>query len=170
MPWTPAYPDINFGLPLIDNIVAVIERDQAEALAWANDDTAMTSFVRIHKCERVSNKFPSLAIIPLSDEIDFVNDGILQDYEFAFEIANTSTEPGALTEDLRKRVAAVRQMILAASAEELTADIAANTRSPLIKTFGKALYEQVRESDEQAGRYYRSVFLTITFRYLQHGG
>lgn len=171
MAWQPAYPAINFGLPLIDNLIAIFNRDQAEALAWANGNAAMTSFVRIHKCERIANKFPALAIIPISEFPDFLEDGGAKiELEFAFEIANSSDKPDDLTEDLRKRVAAVRQMIEVATPEDITDGIQVNTHSPLLVTQGKALYEQVRESEQIAGLYYRSVFLTVTFQYLQNGG
>ena len=170
-------PDVDFGLPLLDNLKTIIEQDQAAALAWAAAKlpvvASLENFARVLKCERVSNRFPSLAIFPVGDapELGEEAESVDNSVVFGFEIAITSRKPDALTEELRKRVAAVRQIVLTASQKyqtDLTVGIESATFIEV--KLGPAQFEQVREFEDDAGLYYRSAFLTITFRYLQTGG
>jgi hypothetical protein len=174
MPWTPLLPDVDFGLPLLDNVKTVIERDQTAALAWAAAKTpavaSLADFARVLKCERVSKQFPSLAIFPVGDAPELGEEGASVDQHiiFGFEVAVTNRKPESLAEDLRKRVAAVRMIVLSASMADLMSDIESAAR--LTIELGPAQFEQVREHEEFAGLYYRSAFFTITFRYVQTGG
>ncbi|MGE0131875.1 MAG: hypothetical protein AB7U82_27645 [Blastocatellales bacterium] len=173
MAWTPALPDVDFGLPLLENLVTVIERDQAEALAWAAAKppvvASLASFARVLKCERVSRQFPSLAVYPVTDAPDFGDDGASVDSPcvFGFEVAVTGTKPEELAEELRKRVAAVRMMAISSPADLVAGIVSV---SKLIIEFGAAQFEQVREHETTAGLYYRSATFTITLRYIQTGG
>jgi hypothetical protein len=174
MPWTPALPDVDFGLPLLENLKAVFERDQTEALAWAAAKTpaiaSLENFARILKSERVSKSYPSLAIFPVGDAPELGAEAVSLDQHvvFGFEIEVVSRKPEALVEELRKRVAAVRMMVLSASRADIMSGVESATW-PMIE-LGPAQFGQVRESEETAGLYLRSVFLTITIRYLQTGG
>ena len=173
MPWTPLLPNIDFGLPLLENLKAVIERDQAEALAWVAAKVPTVAelpiFKRVLKCERVSKEYPHLAIYPVSDAPDFGDEGASFDQPcvFGFDVAISSRKPEELVEELRKRVAAVRMMVLSASMADLMAGV--QNASNLIVEFGPAQFEQVREHETDAGLYFRSAVFTITLRYVQTG-
>jgi hypothetical protein len=169
MPWTPILPNADFGLPLISNLKAIVERDQTEALAWAAAKAPVIStladFARVLECERISNKFPSLAIYPVSDAPDF-EDGITQVSVIGFEVEVTGRKPEELARELQKRVAAVRMMAVSAPNDLIVGML--NT-SKIIYSFGAAQFEQVRESQTDTGLYYRSAVFTITFRFVQGG-
>jgi hypothetical protein len=174
MPWAAELPQIDFGLPLLDNLITIAKRDQVGALAWvAARPPAVASlkpFAKILKCERVATDFPALAIYPVDDEPEAGDSDVSFNLEvkFGFDVEVTGEKPEALTEELRKRVAAVRMMFLSASMEDLMLHVEGTTG--LILKFGRAQFGQVQQVVNKNGLYFRSALSTITFKYLQVGG
>lgn len=168
MPWTPRFPNMDFGEPILDNLERIFKRDQVEALTWANGNVALTPFERILQCERVSDKFPSLAIFPVADNPTLSEDAVFIDQELrcSVEIACSSTKPNELARELMKRVNAVRQMVLTADEDDLLLNVGI-PHGPLELQLGRAVYEQVREHETKKGLYYRSAFVTFTFKFNQ---
>lgn len=168
MAWTPRFPNMDFGEPILGNLERIFKRDQVEALTWANGNVAMTAFERVLQCERVSDKFPSLAIFPIADNPTISEEEVFVDQELrvSVEIACSSTKPNELAKELMKRVKAVRQMVLTADEDDLLLDVGI-PHSHLTLELGRAVYEQVREHETQKGRYYRSAFVTFTFKFNQ---
>lgn len=168
MPWTPRFPNMDFGEPVLANLERIFKRDQIEALTWANGNVAMTAFERILQCERVSDKFPSLAVFPVADapklneEVLFID----QELRVSVEIAVSSTKPNELALELLKRVKAVRQMVLTADEDDLLLNVG-TPHGGLELEIGRAVYEQVREHETKKGQYYRSAFCTFTFKFTQ---
>jgi hypothetical protein len=171
MAWTPAIPYADFGLPLIPNLKAIIEANQAAALAWAASlspaVSSLANFERVLECERVSKKFPSVAIYPAGDAPNY-EDAVDITSVIGFEVAVTNRDPELLARELGKRVAAVR-MLAVSSPSDLASGIGGSI-SRVIFTFGNAQFEQVREFKTEAGLYYRSAVFPITFRFIQTGG
>lgn len=168
MAWTPRFPNMDFGLPILDNLERIFKRDQVEALTWANGGTAMASFERVLQCERVSDKYPSLAIFPIADNPTLSEEEVFVDQELrvSVEIACSSTKPNDLARELMKRVNAVRQMVLTADEDDLLLDVG-TPHGPVELQLGRAVYEQVREHETKKGLYYRSAFVTFTFKFNQ---
>lgn len=168
MPWVARFPNMDFGEPVIANLERIFKRDQVEALNWANGGLAMTSFERIIQCERVSDKFPSLAIFPVADTPSLSEEAAFVDQELrvSIEVAVTGTKPGELTLDLLKRINAVRQMVLSADEDDLMLNVGL-PHGGLELELGRAFYEQIREHETKKGQYYRSAFCTFIFKFRQ---
>lgn len=170
MAWTPVFEIVDFGLPIIGNLQRIIERDQAEALRWANGGTDLTPFARVLLCERIAQKFPSLAIFPRGDAPVIGDDeqSIIQEMELLFEISLNSTKPNDMTLELMTRVRALRMILLTATAADVMLNVGA-PNSGLTMELGQAFYEQLREHETQNGLYYRSAYCLATFNFHQGG-
>ncbi|HMV87930.1 MAG TPA: hypothetical protein PLD20_24395 [Blastocatellia bacterium] len=170
MAWTPIFSTVDFGVPIIGNLQRIIERDQVEALRWANGGTEMTAFARILLSERVAQKFPSLAIFPRGDAATVGDDeqSVTQELELLFEIAVSGGKPNDLTIELMRRVTALRMIVLTATEADVMQGVGV-PNSGLIVELGQTFYEQLREHETQNGLYYRSAYCLMTFKFHQGG-
>lgn len=172
MPWTPLFPQMDFGEPIFENLKRIIKRDQTAALAWANGGAGLEDFARILSCERVSKEFPALAIIPRGDDPKLIEDGhVDQTLDVLMEIAITSRKPEAMELELRRRVRAIRMIVMTATVltpQDVLLNVGANHSSVSLE-IGQAVYEQARDNAEVSGLYYRSAYALFTFEFSQGG-
>lgn len=172
MSWLPRYPNWHFGIPLGENLKAVFLQHQTDALAWAQTVSGgtgtLTDFARILVCDRVSEEFPFLGIYPVTDQPSY-EDALEHSDQIGFEIECNGSKPEALAREVKARVAAVRQMVLTASGDELFVNFAGISKA--IIELGPAIYDPVEVRDAtRNGQYYQVASFTINFRYVQTGG
>lgn len=167
--WEPAFPEMDFGEPIIANLLKIFARDQAPALRWANEGADLVPFVRMLQCERVSEKFPSLAIFPTDDSPTLGEEDYFIDQVFSVmvEVALNSTKPNELALELFRRVKAIRMMVITAHQKDQLMEGVGGDPDNAELVLGRAVYEQVRQHETKKDQYYRSAFVPFTFKFKQ---
>lgn len=120
MPWAPKIPAKGIE-PIIDNIVTVIERDQAAALAWRHG-SALPAFAQISKARRADAKFPFCAVFARLSDLKQSEEerSIDQSHQIAIEVAVIGSDPDALAVTLHEYTDAVHQVVITASNADMT--------------------------------------------------
>jgi hypothetical protein len=113
--------------PVIDNIITVVERDQADALSWINGGTALPDFAQIGKARRADAKFPFLAVFARLSDLRQGDEerSIDESHQVVIEAAVIGSNPDDLADTLHKYTDAVHQMIITASQADMTENLEA---------------------------------------------
>lgn len=114
--------------PIIENLIAIVERDQTEALAWANGGSGLDDFEQISRARRADAKYPYLAIFASDTDLRQGDEerSLDQAHRIVMEIVVIGSDPEALTGTLHKYTKAVHQMVISASVADITEDLEAS--------------------------------------------
>jgi hypothetical protein len=128
MSWTAPY-QIQSIERLCRNVIAVIERDQAAAMVWANPILPPVPFQYFGICRRVDQQvFPSCLVLPtrmpMNQNAELA--GIEMRQELVIEIANFNSDPEKLASEILTRSRAVIAMVLGASGPDLFEGVSLN--------------------------------------------
>lgn len=128
MPWTPRFTNARMLGQLIENAIAIVGRDQVEALAWATGAVALPEWAEIHRARRSDIRFPFLAIGGRDALMTPLNEGaaISGTYEIVFEFADNDPDPEVLAQRMSGYYLALAMMIQSASEADWTADTGAS--------------------------------------------
>lgn len=127
MPWTPRFANARMLGQLIENAIAIVERDQVEALAWAVGTETLTAWEEIHRARRTDLRFPFLAIGGRNSQLNPLNEGdaLGQIHEIVFEFADNDPDPDVLADRMQGYYRAIAMMIQSAAVDDWTADTGA---------------------------------------------
>jgi hypothetical protein len=166
MAWTPRFPTVTFGLPLIDNLKRIIERDSPEALNWVHQGET-EPFARVLKAERISKSFPYIALFPrnLNVPLGEHDQPELQQKQVLFEVANVGSDPEALKADIEERLAALLHIVTTASLDDMLLGI--SNRPEVGMGIGEIAWEELRTVDMAKGKYLQVVWGVWTFQYVE---
>ncbi len=120
MPWTPLF-QARFIRPFITNLITVIQRDEREALLWANDGQAMAAFKVYRKARWINTLFPAISVIPRRSEVEQAQDNsrLEEEHTVEVEIEDLGQDPDVLAEMIERRVQAVDMIIRSASRADI---------------------------------------------------
>jgi hypothetical protein len=168
MAWTPLFPNLAGQLPLLKSAKTIIERDFAEALAWAfGAGTPGPVYQRIQFTQRHSRVYPLLVIqAATSTPQPLSTGGLTQDHVFDVEIflirsissGNLSDEIDTLAEDLIRYYDATVMSFLSASMADWRANFPASDDAGKLQVWcTNAVFGQLLQSVEAQGEYLHSV-------------
>lgn len=155
MAWPVLFPHAKFIRPMRENLQALLQANEADALAWANDGDAMSPYKVYRKALWYNTLFPVISIV--SQKTQMVGSGdeaIPQKHSILIEVEDAGPDPDDLTLSIERRVAAVDMIITSANPN-------------LLKTGMDADHIAIREISVVSHEY--SQFTRGENRYLQVG-
>ena len=166
MPFAPLYKLASIEL-LSVNMIAVLQRDQVEALQAINPD--LQPFVYFGTARRVDQIiFPGCFVlpvrIPMTQDADL--QGVTMRQELTMEVADIASDPERLAREMLQRMRACVQMALTASAPDLFEGVA-------LSNYGSVAWDvteiQVNEWPRQSaqGHYFSRAQAQVVFNYLE---
>jgi hypothetical protein len=166
MEWEPRFPTVTFGLPLIDNLKRIIERDSAAALNWVHQGE-MEPFARVLKAERISRSFPYIALFPrnLNPPLGEWGQPELQTKGVLFEIANIGSDPELLKTDSEERVVAILHVVTTARLDDILLGI--SHRPEIGLQLSDVSWEELRTVDTAKGKYHQVAWGAWDFRHVE---
>lgn len=100
-------------LKLHDNLIEIIQTNEADILKWANGGTAMEPFEKYRRSQWYNTVFPVISLIPLTTFIDQAADDsrceVTHTFETLFEDAGNDADAASLS--VVKRALAVDQLL-----------------------------------------------------------
>src|ERR1043165_3488210 len=122
MTWQARYPNARFAQPLLDNLLAILKRDEANALAWANRDAnnvpqPMTAYNFYGQARRVNTQPPGLMLVLRRSNVKESEDGAALYEEHIIDILIENTDTASiddLAKDVEKRCVAADMIIRSA--------------------------------------------------------
>jgi hypothetical protein len=134
MAWTPPKKVIDLT-PLAANLLAYIELNDADALAWANGGEALPEFAATYPnaSGRLQTMFPSLMILAQSDAEDLSGEANIAAFNMTLEMTISGPDPDALVETAKRYSKAVKSMITNMPSGTFTADCAPGMTANLVE-------------------------------------
>lgn len=168
MSWSPSFPNLKFGLSVIDGVHAYLETNASEAVQWANGDVAMDAYKRVLKNTRISREFPSLAIVEARHQPVLLEEGAGYDMvqEFLIETIVAGRAPAQLLTELRVRVVANWQMILTIPEATWLTGLAGTFTKPVIE-LNQAVFSGTRDPKTSGGLYEQTALQSFSLSYTQ---
>jgi len=122
MAWNPTI-QVFDERPIKDNLIAFIQANQADALLWANDGTALPSIAKFHRSPRLVTVFPALTFLQ-SEHKELDNEGDTLDIDFALllELAIIHGNQDTLVERANRYAMALESMLANVSETTFFAD------------------------------------------------
>jgi hypothetical protein len=170
MAWQALYPEMVLGLPLGKNMADAILRDGDAATTWANQGKALVPYQRVLLCERVSTRFPYVAVFPQHVQVvPTVEPGYSSVVCDTFiEVVASGQKPEDLTVEIQTRMVGLFQLLLSMDESELMAGIDyASYTTPLRGSRAEAFYGEIFTDRTEAGVYYHSAYWIYTISYEQ---
>lgn len=164
MAWTPKYDALFIG-PLIENVITIIKRDEAEALAWANGGTSLPGFATHQQARRADVRYPFLAVLANETDLEESEEEAFLEEEskLIVEVALVNADPNLLAATLFRYVQALDSIIRSASPEDLAAGMAPTGHSrikPAVRKHRYGLSKQLVNN-----QYLQVAQLEATFKY-----
>lgn len=114
--WTPLYPQAKFIRPILANLKLLIKTNEAEALQWANDGTAMPPFLEYRKALWYNTHWPIISIVGETTQKTGPGDEVLpQTHSVLIEIEDAGPNPDDLFDTVTRRVQAIDMIITSAN-------------------------------------------------------
>jgi hypothetical protein len=166
VPFAPLYQLASIELLSI-NMIAVLQRDQVEALAAINP--ALQPFVYFGTARRVDQIiFPACFAlpvrIPMTQDADL--QGVTMRQELQIEVANISADPEALAREMLQRTRACVQIALSAAGADLFEGVTLSNYGGLAWDVTEIQINQWPRQNAQ-GHYFSSAQSSITFNYVE---
>lgn len=158
------------GLPLGKNMADAITRDGDAATTWANGGPGLAPYQRVLLCERVSTRFPYVAVFPQHVQVTpTVEPGYSEVVCDTFvECVCSGQNPEELTIELQTRMVALFQLLLSMNESDLMKGIDyASYTLPLRAARAEAFYGEIFTDRTEQGLYYRSAYWVYTIAYQQ---
>ncbi len=112
MPWTPTKAIIK-PRALAQNVISYIQTNQADAILWANSNTALRSIKKFG--DTVANRllpvYPSMYMTDDNSASDYTNDVLTGAYSVQFEVNVQSTTPDEAKRQADVYAAAIESML-----------------------------------------------------------
>jgi hypothetical protein len=121
MAWEPKQNTADFRY-VVTNLLAYIEANQADALAWASD-TPLEPFVALYPnaAGRLGSLYPNLMVVRQDQAMDFSGDVLIAGIELLLEGVVTGPDADQLVIDAKAYAMAVESMLLNIPHRTLTA-------------------------------------------------
>lgn len=114
--WTPLYPKAKFIRPILANLESLIKANEADALAWANDNTAMPAFKEYRKALWYNTIWPIISIVGETTQKKGTGDEVLpQTHSVLIEIEDAGPNPDDLFDTVTRRVQAIDMILTSAN-------------------------------------------------------
>lgn len=112
MTWAPAKQVIDTS-PLIDNWLAYVDAQDADALAWANGGQGMLEFQGLYSnaTGRLQTVYPQHMVIRQAIETDLTGDILIAGWQLVLETALSGPDADELATDTKKYGKAVESML-----------------------------------------------------------
>lgn len=120
MPWTPEFKVID-QRPLATNLLAFIETNQTDALAWANGGPGLADFAKFYTnaSGRLQTQFPCLMVLSQGIGTD-LEDQLASAFQIVLEGAISGPDPDVLVDNTKRYAMAVESMVLNMTSDEFT--------------------------------------------------
>lgn len=175
-PWQPLYTQALFIGPLVENAIAVIKRDQVEALAWAKalleeragydlGTAALAPFRSVRNTDMKDTKYPWCIVEPEHTGTDEEENGVAvaEQHRVDIELAVEGKKPEQLTRQLEAYVLAVHMMLISCTPKELLSGY-----GPCLHVTWEVKdhdYSRSTPSDGDATAYVRAARMTMEIKF-----
>jgi hypothetical protein len=141
--WQPKLP-AQFIRPLVRNLLAVIRRDEVDALAWAAAPETLAPFAWLGIAEHVEPRYPYCLVLADGTDVEGDSDatGIQERHQLVVQLAVTGNDPDALADELFMRVNAVDSIIRQAAWPDLLEGVPWGGYGPTVLEAGRHNYNQ----------------------------
>lgn len=114
--WTPRFPYAQFIRPIRENLQSLLQANEADSLAWANDGSAMPAYKLYRKALWYNTLWPVISVVSQTTDMEGRGDEALpQTHSFLVEIEDAGPNPDDLMATVERRVQAVSMIIETAS-------------------------------------------------------
>lgn len=168
MSFTPLY-QLKSLEALAPNLVAIFQRDQVEALAWASPSASLQRFSYFGTARRVDQFiFPACFALPVRISMTQSSEltGVQMRQEITLEVADVGTDPEKLRAESLSRIRAVAMMALSARAEDIFEGVNLNAYGGLAWDVQEIAPNQFPRQNAQ-GQYLQIVQALAVFTYLE---
>ena len=124
MPWTPKY-SACFEEPLVNNVLAIIERDMQAALDYFYPTENLNDFAERTLGQLQGNSYPALEISPISNPVDEADasDRLQSAGSFEIRLIVTDSGPQAVTRKIMRYVRCLDAVLRSANKSDYFANI-----------------------------------------------
>jgi TRAP-type mannitol/chloroaromatic compound transport system substrate-binding protein len=123
MTWAPTKQTVDLT-QIVDNLLAYIDAQDADALEWANGDPGLAEFAGLYSnaTGRVQTKFPQMVVLTQTIETDLAGDILIAGYQLVLETAVTGANADELATNTKIYGKAVESMLSNIPSATLTAN------------------------------------------------